>query len=469
MIGQFFRKFPKWAIAALIFFGSTTLFLIWWIGRSGETVADQDPSSPGPAEEVARDGSREEPGEVAPESPRGLIAIDPLTMFLGDDDLYQLDDGEIKLVKEGWLDGEITKGTRAMWLEEEQVLVTNRNQQFTSHDAAGKSLGILTPGDGSRFNGYVTKDLTEAIYLKEGDIWRGGVDWKTAKVIDEKQITNLGYFNGSPFAGKLVAATSNGLLYRDLRTGLIWVNLDTGETDSGNLPADNSTSPDGRLVVGDVHSRPPTLAVFDVNDKSFAQLPLPQNLPRNNSLAWLDNMQAVLALGSTIKIYSHEEGQLSDLYTSSSLKSRLEILAAPSPDGKHLLIADQARGILILNTQTSTTEICPTESATTGIEWLGNNTMLLLVDVPDSEQRGTWFYTAGKPESLQRIFAQPLYRKTAAKREKIPSVVFSTSNRVLIKALGRWSLVGTKSGSLTDLNLNIDQIAGFETITRIEK
>ncbi len=473
MIGELARRFPKWALAVAIAGGSSVFFYFWWNAKKRELASQSQPPAPLPAAATTIDGEREPaaaPGEPipvpAPAAPaeQDPIEIDPATMFLGSDSLYRISDSGVELVAAHWLNSPIHEGTRVMLLEEEGVLVVKANHQFFSYDLNGKLLGALWLTSRESFDGYLTPDLSEGIYVKQGDLWRGKIDWKQALVTDEKQITNLGYFQGSPLRGRLISATGKALLYRDVRLGLIWVNLETGETSSGQLPTEISTSPDRKLVVGQVLTRPPAVAVFNTDTKELAQYPVERLWPRNQGLAWLNGSRVALALGAQIVVYDHETKSMAGIYQNPSARASIQILTA-SPDGKLLLIADSVSGLQLLNTTSGKAEAVPTGNPTSGIEWLGNNTMFLVVDVADTNARGTWFFREGESDSLKRVYAQPLYARTASGKPgyNVSKIFFDRPGQTLFKAFGRWSMLDIATSKLQDVSLDEKALARLET------
>ncbi len=445
-------KFPKWAIASSIFFGSTVIFALWWYNWKPEQTNTSNRATQSTGENNPAILLPSSPSQPPP--PSKPITILPDSMLIGERSLYQVSESSIDLVKKDWLNFPIGPNDQVIFLESESVLaIGHPDHSISVFQTSGKRIGKLALSNGARFDGYLTDDFNEAIFLKDGDIWRGKPDWKTAKITSEKQVTNTGYFMGGPLKGRLLGASGNGMLYRDHRLGLIWVNLETGQVDSGKLPANAKPSPKGNLIIGDMSGRPPQLIIFDVDSMETSSLPIPWRI-RQNALGWLDENRAVITLANEVGIYYHEKKDLSVIYRSSKEGFTVKLAMPPSPDGKHIMIEDATKGGVCIKVETHESIIVNGPSHITGMEWLSDGAFLMYADVPNTEERGTWLGHFDNEEPT-RIFAQPIKSKFDSQRNNQHSVILMpTTKNPIIRAFNRWYLLEVASGNIQECNVN---------------
>lgn len=304
------------------------------------------------------------------------------------------------------------------------------------------------PG-GGKFDGYITKDLNTAVYLREGNIWRGIIDWERCIITREKQITNTGCFTGKPLKGRLLAATGKALLYRDHRYGLVHVNLDTGETQSGKLPVNSVCGPEQRLVLGDLSTRPPQLVVFDVDTGQENCIPMASRI-MPNGVHWLGEGKAALILRNHIGLYDHADGSLKELYATGSNRETLRYIAASKPGQPRLFFEHSTKGIHMLHTKTKALHQIRGFTVH-GLEFLTDGYFLLSSDVAEADRRGTWLGRHGESQ-LHRIFAQPVKGKYASTRPPRKSIILNgSSNTAIIHAFNNWHLLNLRSADVDEI------------------
>lgn len=451
MIALLFRKFPKWAIAGSIILVSTTLFLLWWINRD----AQEQPAEATPIAETGQQTN--EPVSTVP-----TVEINPESMFIGDSSLYQIVGNEVQLVAEDWLEEPIGANVRVVYLPQEEVLVVTGKGGFTSFDLDGKRIGRLTLSNGAKLDGYLDEGLKVAVFQKDRDIWTGDIDWRAAKVVNERQITNTGFFIGSPFFGKLIGASDKGLVYRDARLGMVWVDLETGKTESGSLPATLATAPGGRFVLGDTNSRPFQLVALDIDTGQTSLHEIPTRIPQSG-IGWIGQTKAAVTLGSQIMLYDHSKREMTSLLHGQNPNQQLSMPAPPSPEGNQLLVLDQSEGLFLVDIEQKQKTPIPSWPQITGFEWLGGDAMLLIYDVPDTDLRGSWLFASGDTILEKRLFAAPLIPRMAPRsRANLPKLEFSKLNKTLVFADTRWCLVDPASGTSNLLEGSFRHACRFE-------
>lgn len=418
---RLWRQSQKWTIAAAIMFGSTTIFTFWWITRSPQvpTVGESVNQLPVPKSEDNHPPETGSPvqaqpilasvGQSVPKISKPQFTIDAESMLISGKDLLQIDGDNITLIKKDWLSEAVRAGDEAIYRKEDNLLIiSGSSDAIRVYQTDGGSIGNLTLPGGSRFDGYVPSNLSKAIYVKEGNIWQSKIDWPNAVIVQEEQLTNTGYFMGNPFKGRLQAATDKALLYRDHRYGLIHVNLETGATQTGQLPASRATGPEGRLVIGDLSTRPPQLVVYDINTDQDNYFPIPSRIPPNG-LQWLGNQQAALVLRNHLYLYDHATQKLEQIYQTDTIKETLKPIAAPLQGEPYLFFQHSTKGMHLINTKTK--QAHPIQGFSShGLEMLQDGHFLLSSDVGNSDQRGTWLGKFGSPD-LKRLFVQPIAKK----------------------------------------------------------
>ncbi len=442
---QIWAKYPKWMVAFAIFMGSTLLFAMWWLGKkqTESRLANQHEET----QRAAEDAQAIEEVEIVPGGETvsdgdNLKTLSLENAFLNGERIYHLVDGDLKMVDGIEFDfgGDLDRNAMIVFFEDK--FMVSRQFRYWSYHKNGRMIGRLQLPGGDEFFGYVTDTLKEAIYVKEGDIWRAEIDWAGPTLIDERPVTRVGYFPNRSFSSGLVAATSEALLFRDLQTGMIWVDLRSGEIESGSLPVDRSTSPDGRLVVGDVPTRPAKLIVFDVDTKSFQEWTLPMRV-NSGGVVWLDQGRSLYAIGPEIYRYDHATSTFEGLFRNDDVTRGIDLLGS-SYGHQYTIIRRSQFGLTAIEIDSGKVEDLP-EFPITGMEWLSEDAVLLVSDVPDTAYRGSWFYRIGSGQEAERILEQPLYPRSR-QSEQYPRHYFPNQKMNLLKTSSSWIWIDTETG-----------------------
>ncbi|MDF1816149.1 MAG: hypothetical protein P1V20_28365 [Verrucomicrobiales bacterium] len=470
------RKSQKWTISAVIFIGSTAMFLFWWM--KGEVspqhlhnhqpvqLVQEPPLDVIPTVDAATaEIAVAEPEKIRPEArakrktvlasvnplktkpPQPPVTINPQTMLIGGRDLFSIENGKLVKVRENWLAHEVRTGDEAVYLtHSDRIAVGGSKDSIQIYETSGSYCGNLTMPGGGTLDGYITKDLNAAIYLREGNIWRGIIDWQHCIITQEEQITNTGCFLGKPLKARLLAATGKAMLYRDHRYGLVHVNLDTGETQSGKLPVNSVRGPEQRLVLGDLSTHPPQLVVFDADTGKENYIPMASRI-MPNGVHWLGEGKAAVILRNHIGLYDHADGSLKELYGTESRRETVRYIAASKPGQPYVFFEHSTNGIHMLHTKTKA--LHQIRSFTVhGLELLTGGYFLLNSDVAEADRRGTWLGRFGEPE-LQRIFAQPVKGRYASTQPTRNSIILKgDSNSVIVHAFNDWHLLNLRSAEI---------------------
>lgn len=439
---RLFRQFPKWGIAITIIAVSTVLFFFWWI-RSGQETAPADSTT-------VESGQKREAPSLSQPTPVE-IQFSGKNLFLNDRDLLEFRDGQIKVLAENWLQGSLGEFDQPVYLTDPEVIIIGGNDSnIRVFATSGKKIGNLTLSSGASFDGYINDDYSVAVFVKEGNLWRGEIDWPNAEIVNETQSTTVGYIQGRPLKGRLLGATGHSLVYRDQRFGALGIDLETGETQQLQFPANKVPSPSGRLIVGDTSSRPPQLAVFDVGTLEYQAHPIASRIPRNG-LVWMSATRAALLLNNRIERYDHEEGLITTVYQTENESGRVVLVSLPVQNEPFLMIQDSQKGILLLQVETGET-VPVTGPPATDITMLTNGSFLMSSDVADSAQRGTWMGQFDS-EGLTRVFAQPLSSQSSGIRPaKRQLLGLPSEQSAIIRAFAEWHLLDFKGNRVTRID-----------------
>ncbi|MAS94914.1 MAG: hypothetical protein CMO55_17090 [Verrucomicrobiales bacterium] len=441
MIKRLLLQFPKWAIAGGIFLVSTLIFSVWAIGyasrsQSNSSRIDTTPSTTSAPAPVAK----------APEFP-----INPDTMVVAGSSLFQVTGTGLEPLRPNWLTQPLKPTDQVYYFSApNRIALFHSPSSVDVLDTGGNLIGPLRLSHGRPFDGYVPDEMDRIIHVQDGDIWRGTPDWSNATITNETQVTNLGYFLGSPFLGRLLAGTRQALLYREMRYGLVRVDLDTGEAKPIRLPAVTYPDPSFRLRLGSAATTPPQLIVYDVDTDHQNTVPLPRGIPQHG-VAWLDDHRAALLLIDSVLLYDHNTQTVTTIYETGQRQYSLRLAAQPLLGEDYLMVLDSAKGLLCLNVKNKEAHPVINGPPPSAIEMLPEGTFLLSSDSSDSTERGTWLGKFGKTE-LKRIFAQPVTDKIEAMtRNASNAIPISGTDVVLISAFRSWHLLDTASGETANI------------------
>lgn len=374
----FLRRFPKLALVALVFGGSTVLFGLWWWWRQ----------SPSP---IPASGDVLAASEAASEQQSSSLANRLDRVVLAGADLYDADSGE--LVAANWL-----RGDKPYFLYAQPELgkvIGHYERGFERYALDGTKEATLTTSYGI----VVSSDLEQALFARERDAWLAEIDWENFKLVQERPITRLGNLPEPMLVRNTQMGTRKFVL---LRHGpqVLRLNLATGEVAPTLFqPHDiqpKSRSPDASLLIGQGASG--NLFVYDLDRDApstyamgGAALTYALWLPGNDAVA--------LADGAKVIRYDRASDRFTPVCT---LPEACDALENASPDGRYVFALARNRKLLV---DCEAKRVVPWTTPGQKAEWLNGTSLLISNEVPDSQVRGTWWQTIG--EEPRRLTADP--------------------------------------------------------------
>jgi hypothetical protein len=368
MIWAFLRRFPQLLILGGIFFGSTAIFLLWLLS-----------------------GTVWWPFKARKTDFRPQIALfesKPERFILVDNNLHDLDTGA--LVFRSWLrDG---MPDALFYDAEHKKLVAKFVQGFVRYNLAGQEEVRVAPP----FRGVFSNNLKWVLFAREQNIWRADVDWKEFKMVNERQLTSVGYINETNFAGNVLFATDVTMLVLQFNK-LLRINLDTGAVKEAKLPLDNISkrlSPDRKHIVG---ARGKQFYCYDVDADTLNPLDLGPGVILDYQ--WLTpDTCAVVHSDKEVGIYDREAHKLKVLVHLPAVCGKMD---GPSPDGRFVFCWNREAGFLVDLENKAVTPLVPGA----GLKWVTESSFIFSRDLPDSELRGTWMHNT--EEGAKRVSPEP--------------------------------------------------------------
>lgn len=224
------KQFPKYALVAGIIFGSTALFLGWWMFRS-------HPKTPAERQnDVAVNAA------IARQAAKAEARIDYL--FLADDDLYDAGTGECLF--KNWLHGD--HPLHLFYDAKTRKILGQYEQGFARYGFDGRREATLMMANPPAF----CPGMKQVVYAKDKNVWAADVDWEGFRFVNEHAVTTMGVFHEQNFAADVALLTSKTLVVQNL-DNLLRVNLETGEIHPGRFSLRDigqRRSPDSKWVVG---------------------------------------------------------------------------------------------------------------------------------------------------------------------------------------------------------------------------
>lgn len=400
------RNCPKWLISAGIIVVSSAVFAGWWTMRKPVAIerAHQNEKA-APVEEVAE--------------------IDLNEVVLVGNRLIHFKTG--KILAKQWLDGfgDSLPPIAGIYPEDKLVIAANRGiaaaygfdgkpKPMLSSD--GKSIGAAA------FNSFQPR----VIYVRDGNLWLGTVDWRESLVKGAKRITDTGLFRDDTFRGEWFWAGEDlylSILGRPHKISVIDGKTTPVQTPAGSLS--HGVSPDGKLVILPVGLGQFTIVEFE-NKSEMKRFPTVGEIKQ---IKWLTSGRvAVLGSYRLLSLYDHSKNAVVGNF---ELKSQIQTIASSSPDGKYLILGT-AQGPRFLNTETGAFTAINHPMAQ-GV-WVSNDTLLCSNSQTDSEVRGIWLYKLDGTKD--RISDQPI--DSAAASGSGESVIEVAGGAVFVSSGDLW-------------------------------
>ncbi len=398
------KAFPKYAIALGVVLLSTGLFGAWWFFK--RTMPRWEFAKPDPA--VVAEIKKK--ADALPEK-LGWLAL------VGGD-LYDISTGEV--IFKNWLRG---IPMRVFYYPESRHLMVQAERGIMRFGLDGKQDGVMGVETPPAF----TNDGSQAMYVKDGDIWIAGIDWTAFKFINERQATKYGQFY-APYFSVNVALASDKACLVNVQSKQLRVDLSTGDLQQTNITPHIKAklrSPDCKVLVGDDGEN---CFVYDI-DKPEPIL-FPKNGGKVSDVQWLNNDRCAFIIGGkTVSVFDRKKNTVEEVAT---LPFDCQKITDPSLDGRYVL-CNNGRALVVVDVEKKTAENLGIEVDHIG--WVSHDTLMYAREIPDMKLRGTWIKTIGSEP--QRVLAEPYlvgYDKSAplALMRELGVVVFATRNGIFM-------------------------------------
>lgn len=405
-------KWPKWAIAGGIVAVSSLAFALWWLNRASDKTAPQ------PVAETSAAASEFEVGNVVL---CGNALVDYRT-------------GEI-LAKE-WLEGagDNPPNIAKVLPEEQLVIVSGYNGMAGGFGFDGKAKPILKadkrPVGAAGFN----QAFSEVVYVRDGDLWHGSVNWTEGNVNSPRRVTETGYFRPETFRshwlwheGDLLIPVMGKTLQIGLSSGSVKeVPVNLGQLEHG-------MSPLGTFAVVPVGGR--ELGVVDLLNGEIKKFNVGQRIRK---FLWLTPTKVAIHIGNNqVAQYDHSVKKLEGPQQSDD---GIRDIAAPSPDGRcFLVIGGQEISVLDLKEKKDVA----LKLQFSEVEWVSDQELLCSCNEVDTDRRGVWLVT--KDGEMKRLSNLPMDSSRFGGSPSSP-VVRTPDGALFVSGSNLWSFdSGSKS------------------------
>lgn len=366
-------KAPKWVFAASVMGVSTLVFVIWMLNRGG--------------------------GDVGTKSVVEVVAAPAFKIqdvVLCGNTLVNFKTGEI--IAKQWLEGfgdnppNITK----VLPKEQLVIVTGHNGAVGAFGFDGKPKPNLKTDEKLLGAAGFNQSCAEVVYVRDGDLWHGSVDWVEGKVDSPRRITETGYFRPDTFRSRWLWHEGDLLvpvLGKTLQVGLSTGSVKEVPVNLGQL--EHGMNPLGTFAVVPVGGR--ELGVVDLLNGETKKFNVGQRIRK---FLWLTPTKVAIHIGNNqVAQYDHALRKLEGPQQSSE---GIRDIVAPSPDGSCFLTVGSGLSVLDLAEKKGS----KLNLLFTTLEWVSNEELLCSCDAIDTDQRGVWLVK--KTGEMKRLSNQPV-------------------------------------------------------------
>ena len=373
---DFIKKFPKYALVLGLIVGSTVVFGLWWFMFRGRSAGSgRSDSAAVPVKDISK--------QIA------LVESKPERLLLVDNNLYDLDTGA--LIFKSWLKNGMP--LKMSWEPASKTMLAQYERGFVRY----RPDGTMQASFAQKYPLAISDDRQWILLVKDKDIWKADVDWKTLKLSNERKLTSIAQFHDSSFAANIVFGTDRLIVVRNLNT-LLRVNLESGDVHPMKMNLDGirkRRSPDGRSVVGIQNGQ---FYCYDVETDDAKTIPIGRGAI--NDWLWLGNDRCLaIAAMKTVILYDRKTHTLTEL---AALPSPCHKIGQPSPDGRFLFGLGRGNGVLLDMEKKKAIQLT---GGGAGVSWVSNDTFAYSREVPDSYLRGMWLQTVGEGE--RRVSPEP--------------------------------------------------------------
>ncbi len=374
------RRFPGWAISALILVVGSACFLAWWVSFKSRHAAGSLP--------------------VAVSTSVDVEEIKPGEMILCGNALLNYRTGQ--LLTRTWLPdfGDTAPPILSILPTEKLVICGSRGMaQAFDFDGSAKP-PIRLDGKPIGPAAYRFRD-SGVVFVREGNLWTGRVDWMQSIVNEPKRVTDAGFFRETfrgdwLWNGDMLFVPVLGKPHRvDLVTGVV----SRDAPNAGQLR--HGISPDGRLSAV-AHGRG-NFVVIDFADDGAKQFSIRGNF---REFLWLDGQRlAVVTSQDEISILDTSTSKI----TAFASPAAIVKLVAASPKGGCAVVGT-AKGPMIFSTANG--KFHPVGLPMDDGLWISENELLCNNSSTDTALRGIW--RADVNGSKERVVNQPIDSTRAA-------------------------------------------------------
>lgn len=303
-----------------------------------------------------------------------------------------------EIIAKQWLDGfgdnppDITK----VLPKEQLVIVTGHNGAVGAFGFDGKPKPILKADEKPLGAAGFNQSCAEVVYVRDGDLWHGVVDWVEGKVNSPRRITETGYFRPDTFRSRWLWHEGDLLvpvLGKTLQVGLSTGSVKEVPVNLGQL--EQGMSPLGTFAVVPVGGR--ELGLVDLLNGETKKFNVGQRIRK---FLWLTPTKVAIHIGNNqVAQYDHELMKLEGPQQSSE---GIRDIVAPAPDGSCFLTVGSGLTVLDLGEKKDS----KLKLLFTTLEWVSNDELLCSCDAIDTDQRGVWLVK--KTGEMERLSNQPV-------------------------------------------------------------
>lgn len=432
----------RFQIAAVILIVTGLIFWIWGASQKGrsETVVDESPRQAGEVSAAA--------SEETVEAPPPKLSFKVENVILCGNRLVDHRTGEV--IAEEWIKGfgKNAPPLGEVFPKERLVLVNERHGEPRAYGFDGKPRDTLK-ADGKPI-GAAAFTERQVVYVREGDLWKGEVNWAASRVESVSKVTDVGYFKESAFS-HLWFWHKDTLLLQELGKSKQVGLADGTVKDIPNNIRKIATgiSPTGAFSVIPVGGA--EIVVLDLVSEDVKRFRVPRKIL---GLLWLDESRVLMRMGQRHLLeYDHTTGKLEE---PTDFGEIVRGVGALSPGGKRYLVMAQT-GIYMGEVESG--ERVKLELPFDKGEWLSDEKIICSNPSEDSELRGVWLIDAGG--GTKRLTNRPVDVNRAA-RGKDKAFAKVPRGAVLVSEGNLW-----RFDEETEAVKQLTQNGGFEPFLRV--
>ena len=304
-----------------------------------------------------------------------------------------------EIIAKQWLEGfgENPPNVKRISTADQLVIVAGNNGMTGAFSFDGKAKPLPNADGKPIGSAAFNQNFTEAVYVRDGNLWHGPVDWKNGAIKTPRRITDTGYFRPDVFRGIWLWHEGDILVPQMGKT--LQVTFASGavkEVPMNLGMLQHGMSPLGTFAVTPVRGR--LLGIVDFLNGETKKHDLGQRIRK---FLWLTPTKLAIHIGNNqVAQYDHATKKIE---RPQQWAKGIGDIAAPSPDGScFLIIGGRRTAVLDLNAKKETEMRLPFNQ----VEWISNQELLCSINAIDTDQRGVWLVK--KSGEMERISNQPM-------------------------------------------------------------